>query len=66
MMYKPEAAASFDINAVSIKLPEFWTDNAMVWFAQTVAQFAVRGMTTSLTKFYYCVGALNHADDLIQ
>ena len=26
------------------------------------AQFAVRGITSSLTTFYYCVGALNRAD----
>ena len=42
--------------------PEFWTDNARVWFVQTQAQFAVRGVTSSLTKIYYCVEALNHAD----
>ena len=28
-----------------------------VW-AQTEAQFAIRGITSSLTKFHYCVGAL--------
>ena len=59
-MSKP--SASLDIKAVVVKLPEFWTDNAKVWFAQTEAQFAVRGVTSSLTKFYYCVGALNRAD----
>ena len=39
-----------------------WTDNARVWFVQTEVQFAVRGVTSSLTKFFYCVEALNHAD----
>ena len=61
-MSKPMAAASFDINAVTVKIPEFWADNARVWFAQTEAQFAVRGVTSSLTKFYYCMGALNRSD----
>ena len=28
------------LHAVALKLPEFWADNAHVWFAQTEAQFA--------------------------
>ena len=59
---EPTAADSFDVNAVTVKLPEFWTDNAWVWFAQAEAQFAIRGVTSNLTKFYYCVPALNKAD----
>ena len=56
------ASAYFSIHAVALKLPKFWADNAGVWFAQTEAQFAVKGVTSSLTKFYYCVGALGCAD----
>ena len=44
-------AVTFYLNAVGLQLPEFWADNARVWFAQTEAQFAVRGVTSSLTKF---------------
>ena len=61
-MSEPAAAASYNIKAIALKLPEFLTDNTRVWFAQTKVHFAFRGMTTSLTKFYYCVGALNRAD----
>ena len=61
-MSHPVATAPFNINSVAVKLPEFWTDNVKVWFAQSKAQFAVRGVNSSLTKFYYCVGALNHAN----
>ena len=39
-----------------------WADNAHVWFSQTVAQFATKGITCSETKFYYCVAALGRAD----
>ena len=39
-------SAIFEINAVAAKLPEFWADNARIWFA-------VQGFTSSLTKFYY-------------
>ena len=59
---RPDTAVSVEVNAVAIKLPEFWTGNAPVWFAQTEAQFAFRGVTSSLTKFYYWVADLNKAD----
>ena len=58
----PEASVSFDINAVAVKIPEFWTDNAWVWFAQAKAQITIRNVSSTLTKFYYCVASLNHAD----
>ena len=58
----PSASDTHGVHAVALKLPEFWADNACVWFAQTEAQFAVRNLTCSLTKFYYCVAALGHAD----
>ena len=45
-MSKPTATASFDVNAVAVKLPEFWADNARVWFAQMEAQFAIRGVNS--------------------
>ena len=37
---------------VSMKLPIFWPDAAEVWFAQADAQFAIRSVTVSKTKFY--------------
>ena len=58
----PSASARLGIHAVALKLPKFWADKAWLWFAQTEAQFAVRGLTCSLTKFYYCIAALGRAD----
>ena len=55
-------ALSFDLNNVSLKLPEFWVTNTQVWFAQTEVQFAVHRIFLSLPKFYYCVGALGRSD----
>ena len=47
------ASDRHSVHAVALKLPEFWADNARVWFAQTEAQFATKGITCSKTKFYY-------------
>ena len=55
-------SADFGIHAGALKLTEFWADNACVWFAQTEAQFAVKGITSSLTKFYYWVWSLGWSD----
>ena len=56
------ASDRHSVHAVALKLPEFWAGNARVWFAQTEAPFAIRNLTCSLTKFYYCVTALGRAD----
>ena len=40
---------------VSMKLPVFWPDAAKVWFAQAVAQFAIRNVTVGKRKFYHTV-----------
>ena len=41
------------LNTVSVKVPAFWPDSAEAWFVQVEAQFALKGVTASLTKFYY-------------
>mgnify|MGYP000876348990 CR=1 FL=1 len=46
------------LTTVSIKLPTFWTDSPEVWFLQAEAQFAIKRVTASLTKFHHCVAAL--------
>ncbi len=46
-------------NAVSLKLPSFWTAQPNVWFQQAEAQFAIRGVMSEQTKYYYVVGALD-------
>ena len=44
--------------SVALKLPVFWPDAAEVWFAQADAQFAIRSLTVSKTKFYHAVASL--------
>ena len=43
---------------VALKLPVFWPDSAEVWFAQADAQFAIRAISVSKTKFYHAVASL--------
>ena len=47
------------LNTVSVKVPAFWPDSEEAWFVQVEAQFALKGVTTSSTKFYYCVSSFN-------
>ena len=43
---------------MTVKLPPFWPDQSDVWFAQAEAQFALRNVTVSLTKFYHVTTTL--------
>ena len=36
----------------------FWPEAAEVWFAQADAQFAIKTITVSKTKFYHAVASL--------
>ena len=47
------------LNTVSVKVPAFWPDSAETWVVQVEAQFALKGVTDSLTKFYYCISLFN-------
>ena len=50
-----------DADAVSLKLPPFWSAQAAVWFLQAESQFHVRGIVADETKYHYVVGALDQA-----
>ena len=43
---------------VALKLPVFWPEATEVWFAQADAQFAIKSITVSKTKFYHAVANL--------
>ena len=47
-----------DIAAVSIKVPEFWTNQPRAWFHTVEAQFALRKVSDDATKFYHVVASL--------
>lgn len=46
-------------NAVTLKLPNFWTSQPEVWFTQAEAQFHVRGITVDATKYYHVIASLD-------
>ncbi len=45
-------------SAVSVKLPPFWSDKAVVWFAQAEAEFTLKNITQDNTKYSYVVAAM--------
>ena len=62
VLFSPFSASVLDVvptaATVSMKLPVFWPDAAEVWFAQADAQFAIRHVTSSKTKFYHTIAVL--------
>ena len=53
--------AAEQVNAAAVKLPNFLTSRPEHWLTQAEAQFAIRGVTTELTKFYHVVSSFDSA-----
>lgn len=41
------------IHRVALKIPPFWADEPLLWFAQIESQFALGGITQDATKYAY-------------
>ncbi|XP_065081378.1 uncharacterized protein LOC135703951 [Ochlerotatus camptorhynchus] len=55
---------------VAVKLPYFWKNDPVMWFAQAEAQFALTNVVRDHTKFYHIVAridqsAMCHVADLV-
>lgn len=56
--------------AVSVKLPEFWKTDPLMWFSQAEAQFALAGINNDRTRFYHIIAkvdqtVLRHISDIV-
>ena len=47
-----------EVNTVTIKVPPFFKHAPETWFMHLEAQFDLKQLKTSSTKFYYCISAL--------
>lgn len=54
------ALSTSGIQAVTVKLPEFWTDDPEIWFLRAEAQFRAKSITVDQTKFDYVITALDN------
>ena len=46
------------VNTITIKVPSFFKRAPETWFGHLEAQFDIKMVTISSTKFYWCISAL--------
>lgn len=49
------------LSALSVKLPPFWTTNALAWFEQAEAQFVLCNIIHEETRYLYVISTLDAA-----
>ena len=54
------ALSTTKIQAVAVKLPEFWTDDPEIWFLRAEAQFRSKSIIIDQTKFDYIITVLDN------
>ena len=53
-----EGAGAQVVSAVAVKIPEFWPERPVTWFAYAEAQFTLQKITVQATKYAYIISAL--------
>lgn len=53
-----EAEDHQSIGMVQVKLPPFWSNRPVLWFARAEAQFHLKGIKSQMTKFHHIISAL--------
>ncbi len=53
------ANSTSNVNAVSVKIPQFWASRPEVWVALLESQFAAKGITCDNTKYHHAVTGLD-------
>ena len=57
-----ELSSSSHLYAVALKLPVFWLDSCKFWFINAEAQFHLKNITSSSTKFHHIVASLTQRE----
>ena len=52
--------STFGIQAVSLELSDFWTDDPEIWFLRAEAQFRAKFITVDQTTFGYVITPLGN------
>ncbi|CAH2216933.1 jg1259, partial [Pararge aegeria aegeria] len=47
------------VNGITVKLPTFWREKPVIWFAQAEAQFEIAGIKQDSTKYGYVLSMLD-------
>lgn len=55
-----EAMGENQIMRVQVKIPPFWKDQAVLWFAKIESQFITSGIVADSTKYHMIVSALDN------
>ena len=57
----PEDRGEVEVAAYDVKIPPFWPSDPEIWFMQVESQFAVKRVTSQMTRYHHVVATLSPA-----